>query len=58
MANGSALSLRASVSNRYYVRAPSGKLMQDRKHEYREAYQTQLQAIHRVLLEGEHLELP
>jgi hypothetical protein len=58
MANGSALSLRASVSNRYYVRAPSGKLIQDRKREYRETYQTQLQAIHRVLLEGERLELP
>ncbi|MEE8385336.1 MAG: hypothetical protein V3S01_05430 [Dehalococcoidia bacterium] len=50
--------MRASVSNRYYVRAPSGKLIQDRKREYRETYQAQLQAIHRVLLEGERLELP
>ncbi len=32
--------------------------MQDRKREYREAYQAQLQAVHRVLLEGERLELP
>jgi hypothetical protein len=30
--------------------------MQDRKREYREAYQAQLQALHRVLLEGESLE--
>ncbi len=32
--------------------------MQDRKREYREAYQAQLQAVHRVLLEGERLEPP
>ena len=32
--------------------------MQDRKREYMEAYQAQLQAVHRVLLEGERLELP
>ena len=32
--------------------------MQDRKREYREAYQAQFQAVHRVLLEGERLELP
>jgi hypothetical protein len=32
--------------------------MQDRKREYREAYQGQLQALHRVLLEGERLGLP
>jgi hypothetical protein len=32
--------------------------MQDRKREYREAYQAQLQALHRVLLEGESLEPP
>ncbi len=35
--------------------------MQDRKREYREAYkawQVQLQALHRVLLEGERLEPP
>ncbi len=35
--------------------------MQDRKREYLKAYeawQTQLQAVHRVLLEGEHLEAP
>ena len=29
-----------------------------RKREYREAYQAQLQALHRVLLEGERLEPP
>ena len=35
--------------------------MQDSKRDYREAYQhwqTQLQALHRVLLEGERLEPP
>ncbi len=32
--------------------------MQDHKREYREDFQAQLQAVHRVLLEGERLELP
>jgi len=35
--------------------------MQDRKRDYQEAYQhwqTQLEALHRVLLEGERLEPP
>ena len=35
--------------------------MQDRKQDYRDAYeawQTQLQALHRVMLEGERLEPP
>ncbi len=35
--------------------------MQDRKQQYRQAYeawQTQLQALHRVLLDGERLEPP
>ena len=55
------LSLRAFTSNMYYVRAPSGKAMRDRKREYLEAYeawQAQLQALHRVLLEGQSLEPP
>jgi hypothetical protein len=53
--------LRASTSNGYYGKAPSGKLMQDRKREYSETYgawQAQLRAVHRVLLEGERLEPP
>jgi len=55
------LSLRGFPSSGYYGRAASGKLMQDRKREYLEAYeawQAQLQALHRVLLEGERLEPP
>ncbi len=53
--------MRAFAPNRYYGRAPSGELMQDRRREYLkvyEAWQAQLQAVHRVLLEGERLEPP
>lgn len=53
--------MRASASNGYYGKAPSGKLMQDCKREYSEAYgawQAQLRDVHCVLLEGERLEPP
>lgn len=53
--------MRAFASSGYYGRAISGKLMQDRKREYLDAYeawQAQVQAVHRVLLEGERLEPP
>ena len=53
--------MHAFASNGYYGRAASGKPMRDRKREYLEAYQVwqaQLQALHRVLLEGERLEPP
>jgi hypothetical protein len=53
--------LRGFASNRYYGKAPSGTLMQDRKREYLKAYeawQAHLQAVHRVLLGGERLESP
>jgi hypothetical protein len=49
------LSLRPFTSNRYYGRAPSGELIQDRRREYLkvyEAWQAQLRAVHRVLLEA------
>jgi hypothetical protein len=53
--------LRAFASSGYYNRATFGKPMQAYKRDYLEAYeawQAQVQALHRVLLEGERLEPP
>lgn len=53
--------MRAFASSGYYGRATFGKPMQDCKREYLEAYEAwlaQVQAVHRVLLEGERLEPP
>ena len=53
------LSLRAG--NRYYGRVVFTIAMQDTTQDYLDAYQawqSQLQALHRVLLEGDRLEPP